>query len=112
MTLTPSGNVSICASGADISLTCVTTAGPLLWEVETGNQLFNAPHGPTSEGRFDLVVNNVEQLVVNNVTVPSINSTATLSDFQLDADDGIFIRCRETTSGDEKEAVFRSASKG
>ena len=46
-----------------------------------------------------------------NHVIDMIVNTCKHRDKEVDThDDGIFIRCRETTSGDEKEAVFKSAS--
>ena len=101
MFLKPTGNVSVCAIGSEISLNCLTE-GPLVWRIATGTQLFSGQQAPATEGRFSLVVNSANP-IEGNMAVLRINSTASLSDFQPELDSDILIRCREVTTGKEKE---------
>ena len=105
MSLVPLGNVFVCPSDP-IFLTCVTTEGTLVWVTATGNQVFNGPQSPTTEGNFTLVVNSFEQRVEGT----RVNSTASVRNFQPTLD-GISINCTESSTGLSEGAVLRVAGK-
>ena len=107
VTLVPSGFVSVCLNG-EITLTCSTSQGTLLWESDTINQFFNTLQPPVTFGNFTLSVTSVEQQVVGGMTVVSVTSTATLSNFQSEQN-GSSISCIETTTNLRQMVIFIEA---
>ena len=106
MSLEPSGNVFVCANGTEVVITC-ETEGSLIWRTPTGTQLFTGQQAPTTEGRFNLVVNSANSIG----GVLRLNSTASLPSFQPELDNGTLITCREFDTGKEKDAVLMFAGK-
>ena len=104
VTLVPFGFVPVCLNG-EITLTCSTSQGTLLWESVNFNQFFNMLQSPVTKGNFTLSVTSVEQQVVGGMTVVSVNSTATLSNFQSEQN-GSSISCVETTTNLRQMAIF------
>ena len=96
VTLLPSGFVPVCLNG-EITLTCSTSQGTLLWESDTFNQLFNMLQPSVVKENFNLSVTSIEQHVVGGMTYLSVNSTATLSNFQSEQN-GSSISCVEITT--------------
>ena len=109
VTLEPSGFVPICLN-REITLTCSTSQGTLLWESDTGNNFFNTLQPPVTEGYFTLSVTSVEQYVVGGMTFLSVNSTATLSNFQSEQN-GTSISCVEFTTTLRMMAILIEAGK-
>ena len=106
MSLSPSGNVSLCANDS-VAITCVTTVGPLLWETTTGNQLFTTLQAPVTEGSFNLVVNSAEERIEGGVTRFRVNSTASASNF-IPTQDIVPITCREFTTDLSAEVLLKA----
>ena len=102
VTLTPSGNFSVCYNDS-LLITCTTTEGSLLWVTGSTNRLFNHYDPPVMLGILSLNVTSVEE-VGNTV---SITSTATLDRFTLTSS-GLAVECREATTGIRREVFVTS----
>ena len=89
-----------------MSVTCRTSVGALLWISETGNRLLNSLQSPAMLGVVGLTVQSV--IVTGNTL--SVTSDATISDFQIFMN-GLFLKCRETTTSFENNVTFLTASK-
>ena len=107
VTLEPSGYVPVCLNG-EITLTCSTSQGTLLWESDTINQFFNMLQPPVTKDNFNLSVTSVDQQVVGGMTFPSVTSTATMSNFQSEQN-GTSLSCVETTTTLRMMAIFIEA---
>lgn len=101
VTLVPYGVVPVCLNG-EITLTCSTSQGTLLWESDTISQLFNMLQPSVIKGNFNLSVTSV---VVGGMTVVSVTSTATLSNFQSEQN-GSSISCVEFPTNLRQVAIF------
>ena len=83
------------------SLTCMTTAGPLLWTSDSRNRLFNSLQSSVMLGNLTLSVQSV--MVTGNTL--SVTSTATINDFLVPSN-GLLVVCSETTTGMRANATF------
>ena len=94
--------------GDNATFICMTTGGALLWKTnsEAGNRFFSTPSmQPTSLGIFEFRLLGFRQSTVGNTTVLEVNSTATATDLQPDAN-RVTLNCSETLSMREVQAVL------
>ena len=105
MSLTPSGNISVCYNES-VSLNCMTTNGPVLWIKGSKNHLFNSLQDPVMLGILHL---NVVSVDFDGGSL-RVTSTATIDQFQFTSS-GLTVECQETTSMNSSQATLKAAGK-
>lgn len=105
VSLTPSGNLSVCYNES-VSLNCMTTNGPILWIEGSKNHLYNSFQDPVMLGILYLKVVSVN---FDGVSL-RVTSTATIDQFQFNSS-GLTVECRETTSMNNSQTTLEAAGK-
>ena len=104
--LSPTNNVTVCL-GANVTFTCRTTGGALLWEADNLQvPIDDATDMPGSLGIFRFSVLGV---LKEGAMVVEVNSTATTLVGVRLSDDNVMLGCREATNFTRpaEEAVLR-----
>ena len=102
--LSPTNNVTVCP-GDNVTFTCRTTGGALLWEAN-GLQVVidDAADMPGSLGIFSFSVLGV---LKQGAMVTEVNSTATTLVGVRLSDDNVMLGCREAAQFKAEQAVLK-----
>ena len=102
--LSPTNNVTVCP-GDNVTFTCRTTGGALLWEANNLQVVIDdAADMPNSLGIFSFSVLGV---LKQGAMVVAVNSTATTLVGVRQSDDNVMLGCREATQFKAEQAVIR-----
>ena len=102
--LSPTNNVTVCL-GANVTFTCRTAGGALLWEADNLQvPIDDATDMPGSLGIFRFSVLGV---LKEGGMVVEVNSTATTLVGVRQSDDNVMLGCREATNFTAEQAVLR-----